>query len=202
MKKEEKTRISKERILQAAIQEFGTHSFEEGSMNSICERNGLSKGLIYHNFKNKDDLYLKALKRCIDDMNEFIIKGSYSEEDIKERVIGIFTRREVFFCENPYYKKLFFCALYDVPEYLEYDVKELMKSYYRTLCSLLSGFSFRNGASAEFVLEYMSLSSGMIFTYTKDKLKGEKDVLKIASEHEKNLKLFADNILFGIAERD
>ena len=55
MKKEEKTEITKCKILAAAIQEFGANGYVAGSVNNIC-KTGINKGLIYHNYKDKDEL--------------------------------------------------------------------------------------------------------------------------------------------------
>ena len=72
MKKEEKTRLTCEKIIQAAIAEFGTKSYEAASLNTICSDNHISKGLIYHNFKNKDELYLICVKQCYEEMTRHI----------------------------------------------------------------------------------------------------------------------------------
>ena len=50
MKQEEKTKRIRERILEAALTEFGTKRYEVASISSICSENHLSKGLLYHNF--------------------------------------------------------------------------------------------------------------------------------------------------------
>lgn len=47
----------KERILAAALQEFGEHGFEQASMNRILERAALSKGAAYYYFDGKEDLF-------------------------------------------------------------------------------------------------------------------------------------------------
>lgn len=65
MKKQEKTQKTKERILAAALQEFGTKSYDTASINSICEIGKIPKGLIYHNFEGKDELYLLCVKKVI-----------------------------------------------------------------------------------------------------------------------------------------
>lgn len=62
MKKQEKTQKTKERILAAALQEFGTKSYDTASINSICEIGNIPKGLIYHNFKEKCSAYFKHTK--------------------------------------------------------------------------------------------------------------------------------------------
>ena len=57
MRKETKTERTKERILAAAMDEFGSKGYAASSLNNICNA-GISKGLLYHNFKSKDDLFL------------------------------------------------------------------------------------------------------------------------------------------------
>ena len=54
MKKEEKTKQTCEKIVHAATIEFGSRSYDAVSLNAICGKYQIAKGLIYHNFKNKD----------------------------------------------------------------------------------------------------------------------------------------------------
>lgn len=61
VKKEEKTELTKERIIQAAVQEFGVKGYAASTVGAICSEYGIAKGLIYHNFKGKDDLYLNPV---------------------------------------------------------------------------------------------------------------------------------------------
>lgn len=46
----------KERLLQAAMKEFGTHGYELASINRILEAAGFSKGSFYYYFEDKLDL--------------------------------------------------------------------------------------------------------------------------------------------------
>ena len=57
MKQQEKTQRTRERILEAAVVEFGTKSYEAASINAICARSGVPKGLLYYHFPSKDALY-------------------------------------------------------------------------------------------------------------------------------------------------
>ena len=63
MKQEEKTKITKERIINAGIKEFGTKGYSGASINSISA-SGIAKGLLYHNFSGKDELYTECLRVC------------------------------------------------------------------------------------------------------------------------------------------
>jgi AcrR family transcriptional regulator len=53
-------------ILDAAVQEFVEHGYENTSMESIAMRAGLSKGGIYHHFKGKVDVLIKANDRFME----------------------------------------------------------------------------------------------------------------------------------------
>ena len=65
MKKEEKTKQTCEKIVHAATIEFGSRSYDAVSLNAICGKYQIAKGLIYHNFKNKDELYLYCVKKSL-----------------------------------------------------------------------------------------------------------------------------------------
>lgn len=71
MKRELKTELTKQKIINAAIHEFSRIGYEKGSINEIC-KSGINKGLIYHNFKNKDELYLICVKISCDSFLDLI----------------------------------------------------------------------------------------------------------------------------------
>ena len=63
MKQEERQARSKGEILQAALAEFGTRDYDAVTMDSICSRHGISTGMMYHNYANKDDLFYLYTKQ-------------------------------------------------------------------------------------------------------------------------------------------
>lgn len=69
MKQEEKTRLTRKKITDAAIAEFGSKGYERANINRICA-SGIAKGLIYHNFTDKDDLYMECLRLCFEEITE------------------------------------------------------------------------------------------------------------------------------------
>jgi len=56
-----KPRIDDEALISAALDEFGRHSFEEASINTIIQHAGISKGSFYYRFETKYALYLHLL---------------------------------------------------------------------------------------------------------------------------------------------
>jgi len=72
-----------ERILDAAMKEFAQKGFENASTNEIIKEAGISKGLLFHYFSNKKNLYLFLYDYCIDlCMKEFYNKINMDETDI------------------------------------------------------------------------------------------------------------------------
>lgn len=53
-------------IVEAAVQEFLENGFEKTSMEAIARRAGLSKGGVYHHFRNKDEVLLQANRFLLD----------------------------------------------------------------------------------------------------------------------------------------
>lgn len=51
----------RERILEAAAQEFATYGYTQASLNRILETAGISKGAAYYYFDDKADVYLTAV---------------------------------------------------------------------------------------------------------------------------------------------
>lgn len=107
MRQKEKSELTRRRIISAAIEEFGSYDYGTASINSICERGGLSKGLVYHHFKGKEELYLT----CVEEMFSQIaaVLRNCAEEcsaSGEELLLRCFEARGRFFEENPYYGTL------------------------------------------------------------------------------------------------
>ena len=58
MNREEKNQQMQRRIMDSALAEFAKQGYSASSVNTICAAQGVSMGIIYHYFKNKDELYL------------------------------------------------------------------------------------------------------------------------------------------------
>ena len=62
----------KDLVLEAALDEFTTNDFEKASLNTIIKSAGISKGVFYYHFENKEELYLCLLKTCVDTKWQYI----------------------------------------------------------------------------------------------------------------------------------
>jgi TetR/AcrR family transcriptional regulator, transcriptional repressor for nem operon len=92
---------TRDRILNAAFEEFSLNGFQGGSLNHIAEKSGATKGALFHYFKNKAELGYAIVEevlrpmgqdRWIDPLNEAsnpleAIKGTFRRnirEDVKK----------------------------------------------------------------------------------------------------------------------
>ncbi len=75
------------RILNAAMKEFAAKGYENASTNEIVKEAEISKGLLFHYFNNKKQLFLFLYDYCIDiNMNEFYKKIDLKEKDFFARL--------------------------------------------------------------------------------------------------------------------
>ena len=173
MKKQEKTRKTKERIFAAALLEFGSKSYDAASINSICEIGQISKGLIYHNFKGKDELYLLCVKACYDEMTADLKAKSFEIKDTKKALQNFLLIRQRVFQENPCYANIFFNAVLQPPKHLVKELMELRRGFdeYLSRCYLdvLDCITLKSGITKEMALEYFLAASEMFNSYFRKK---------------------------------
>ncbi len=78
----------KQKIIEAALKVFGTHTYKKASVSDIAAEAGISKAMVFHYFGTKKDMYLYLVRFCSDIMiNE--IKSNFDESvtDFFDRII-------------------------------------------------------------------------------------------------------------------
>ncbi len=205
MKQEEKTRITYERILKAAIAEFGTKSYESASLNVICSENQLSKGLVYHNFKNKDDLYLRCVELCFQTITAYLRSKPYHKNgSARDCLRELLVRRQSFFEGNPYMANIFFGTMLQPPVHLLRELREIRRefdafhlAYYQ---EQLASMHLREGVTMEAALQYFSIFQDAFNGYYRNKFSESGDFPLLVQEHEQGLSSLLDILLYGIAK--
>ena len=118
MKREQQTEATRGKILESALAVFGREGYQGASMRAIGEHAGISKGIAYHYFKDKDDLYLCCVGQCFDQMLAFLEArdtGPEAPQQAVERFIGL---RHDFLRQRPEYRTLFYETLFGRPHHL------------------------------------------------------------------------------------
>lgn len=162
MKREEKNLQSRRRILSAALHEFGTHPYETASLNTICQEGEVSKGIIYHYFKDKDELYLLCVQECFDALAAYIKELPLPEGDGMTALKRWFFGALPFFEENPLYANLYAGAVLVPPRHLAAAVGLIQREYEaitrRDLAALPVKAQLRPGVDVD--AAFLSLCAG------------------------------------------
>lgn len=205
MKQQEKTQKTRERILAAAIAEFGSKSYATASVNSICEAGQISKGLLYHNFKGKDELYLQCVKICYDRMTAFLKAQHVEIRDAQEILQKILLARQTFFDENPELANIFFNAVLQPPRHLLEELSQLRVEFeeYFSGCflELLNCVTLRDGITTDTALEYFTAIWEMFNVNFRRRAEAGGGYRTLIEDHEERLSGIFDIMLYGLAKQ-
>jgi TetR/AcrR family transcriptional regulator len=76
-----------DRIINAAIKEFAQKGYDKASTNEMVKEAGISKGLLFHYFKNKKQLFFFLFDYCYNLVaDEFYRKVDLTERDFFKRI--------------------------------------------------------------------------------------------------------------------
>lgn len=198
MKKHQKTELTVSRILEAAMSEFGKNGYAGGTINNICKA-GINKGLLYHNFSGKDELYLTCLRLSCEKLMEYLREHSGTETPEK-----YLSARMDFFNEHPEEAHIFFEALLDPPAQLSEETATALSGfnelneemYVRTL----DGVILRDGISREDALSYFHLMQLMLNGYFSSPAFQYTEPQKKVELHETAVSKLLNCMLYGIAK--
>jgi len=134
----------KEKILQTSMEVFAEKGYEGASTNDIVKRAGISKGILFHYFGNKRNLYLYVLDRTLDKAVEKISNGYRSAPaDLFERITVTGMLKLKLALEEPLVYKLIFSSFVNTPESLREAMQERYKKLYDiAIPMLLEGIDF------------------------------------------------------------
>ncbi len=200
MTQEEKTYRTQERILKAAIEEFGTKGYTAATISDICSKHNIAKGLLYHNFASKEELYLACVSHCFDEVM------AYLQEHNREFELQCYMENRFrFFSTFPLYARIFFEAVLQPPENLKSEIEERKKKFDEYNRSVyrhaLANLTLRKGVTEKDALEYYEIMQEMFNGYFSSSAYAGKDLQFLSCEHENRLAKILDLMLYGIAEK-
>lgn len=197
MKRELKTELTKQKIINAAIREFSRSGYEKSSINEIC-KSGINKGLIYHNFKNKDELYLICVKISCDGFLDLM-----DQKMEKVDMNRYFELREEYSCREE--SRIFFEALLNPPVHLEQEIRTVLKPFYehreKVIKEVLSSFPLREGWTMEEACRYFALIIDGYNEFLSRKRMNNPELTSIVEKHENDVPKLIDLLLYGVVKR-
>lgn len=200
MKQEKKTELTKIRIMKAAIQEFGTKGYAGASLNTICSSDGIPKGLLYHNYSGKDELYLACVADCFADVTEYL-RAQNIQYDLEKYM----QTRMRYFEEHPHRARIFFEAILQPPIELIDEIQDARKEFVvfnrHIYQSAISRMILREGVTQTDALEYYEIMQEMFNGYFSSPSYAGKSFETVVSDHEESLSKMLNLMLYGIGKK-
>lgn len=130
MNREQKSALARQRILEAAIAEFSGKGYEGASLTAACNQCGISKGLVYHHFRDKNELYLLCVKSCFDSLTACLKEALAAFRGTpEERMQAFFEAWLRFFYNSPQYLGIFSSASFRIPPALAAQIAQARQAY-------------------------------------------------------------------------
>ena len=202
MKREEKNQLTKRRIMDNALAEFSERGYGASSVNTICAAQDISKGIIYHYFKTKDDLYLACVEECFQLLTQHLKTFLPMEQPSPAAQLeAYFAVRMDFFRERPVYQPIFCEAVISPPAHLQAEIQSRRQAFDKLnveiLEKLLQPLPLRTGMTRAEVVETFRLFQDFINAkYQTAGMTPQEFVLRDASCR-KALQI----LLYGIVDR-
>ena len=103
------------RILEAALVEFAAKGYKKASTNTIVREAKVSKGLLFHYFISKKELYIYIFKHAKETVQADLYKGvNFADKDVLNR---LFTSTKV--VVDSYLKHKLFGKIFEKHEFVE-----------------------------------------------------------------------------------
>lgn len=203
MKREEKNALSRQRIIEAAMQEFSAKGYAGASLTTVCAERGISKGIIYHHFKDKDEIYLLCVKECFNALTEYMKKVRDSlDEEPEQRLLDYFDARLRFFAENPVYLGIFADAVFNPPKALAAEIAVCRKKFGElnaaVLTEFLNGSELREGLEVSAIVEDFRAYMDFFNLRFKDELENEAPTELLLKKHEERCHRRLEILLHGV----
>lgn len=201
MKREEKSLLSRQKILDCALQEFAEQGYGRSSVNTICSAGALSKGILYHYFHDKDELYLLCVQELFDDLTAHL--SAALETDRKAGTMQLeayFGARTHFFQTHPLYHKLFCDVVISPPPHLAQAIVYNRTAFdllnIEVLTTLLQTLPLREDVTVETAVETFRLYQDFITARFQMEAKAPID----PTRYEQTCKRSLDILLYGVID--
>lgn len=202
MNREEKNLQTRQKIIDSALSEFGKKNYSEASMNTICAAGNISKGIIYHYFKDKDELYLLCVRACFDALTKYLDNSGLTDAaPIEAALARYFDARTAFFEAYPLYLGIFCSAIMNPPLHLTVSIDDITSGFHRQAVSILTTLlktqKLRPDITMEDVVEVFCEYQDFVNTRFQMKTAGETTL----KEHEARCRRSLQILLYGVIER-
>lgn len=199
MKKELKTKLTQERIIDAALIEFSQKGYKAFGINELCKNHKISKGILYHNFAGKTELYLACVRESFHKAVSMIRGESGEVPSLADYV----ERRHRFSKDFPHHSHIFFEAWLMTPAEIAEEVakeKAVFEDLNRQVSEkLLAESTLKDHISQEQALDYLTFIQQLFRSYYLT-ASGSAESPSLASQYERDLNKVLHLMIYGILD--
>jgi len=157
----------RKKILEVCIHEFADKGYDKASTNSIIKEAGISKGILFHYFKNKKSLFFYILDYCIREMIEEYNKYPLTEtKDIFQRISELGVIKLKIAHKYPYIVKLFMESLEKAPQDMRSEIEkkyiQISKEWMPMFFEDIDYSKFRRGVEPSKAIQIIMLFLGAL----------------------------------------
>ncbi len=114
-----------EKIVECSISLFNEYGYAGTSVSDISKKTEMSRGILYHYFKNKDRLYLYCAQKCIDEFRLYIKTNATDLNTGKEAALELLNLQQNFLRQHPQYRVLSYNTLALRPPHLSSELSDI-----------------------------------------------------------------------------
>ncbi len=130
--------MSKEKIIQAAIEVFSENGYHRASMDEIALRAQVAKGTLYYNFPGKSQLFKTIVKQGFEDIMQRTQTDLNTPLPVKEQILRIIRHHLNYFLESRHFSHIVFNELSNgIEQDVLEELKQLRREHLHFLASIL-----------------------------------------------------------------
>ncbi|WP_313341947.1 TetR/AcrR family transcriptional regulator [Sedimentibacter sp.] len=195
----------RDKILESSLGEFAEYGYDKASTDRISRRAEVSKGLIFHYFGSKENLYMTTMNKCIDDIFEEFDSIEFPDTDFISRLMKMMEVKYNFFIKHSQHYKLIVNGFYDSPKKLQEKLKhrysELKQIGYAIFVDMIKEMPIKKDISIDEIVSIIAsitnvIESKYIYLFTDGTVSFEKSYDIVKEEYLRLINI----IMYGILE--
>ncbi|WP_435590157.1 TetR/AcrR family transcriptional regulator [Nocardia sp. bgisy118] len=136
---EQRQQQRRARLVDAAIEEFGTRGYRNTTIDAVCARAGVGKRYFYESFDGSESLLLAAYSVATDRLRRSIVDGAAAcPGTVDTAVRGAMTGFFRGIAEDPRIARIEFFEILGVSSAVDADYREVTGSFVDTLLELVT----------------------------------------------------------------
>lgn len=198
----------RKRIIDVCVEEFAEHGYAKGSTNEITKKAEISKGILFHYFKNKKNLYLYIVDYVLKYYFDIFIEEirMMDNGDIFDMIKDISLIKIRVFSKDPVMYKFVANVFLSPSEEIEQDIKnryyQMYHDSFKILIQKFDTSKLRKDIDKKKAIELLFISlDGIADKYIKEYKGKEKEMIQNADRIIKDFEEYMHILKVGLYDR-